>query len=129
MCPGGMSGGGESQNDFEQLPAKVTERTARPAEASKSPQDHRQGHREAWKAGWGFPNVTRQEHQEGLQRAESRLVLLRKKFEVQQALFEVGAADADADFVTEAVDLVGAAAAQAVFLLFKLEEIRLYVTE
>ena len=60
---------------------------------------------------------------------EDGLVLLRKKFEVQQTLFEVGAADADADFVTEAVNLVGTAAAQAVFLLFKLEEIRLYVTE
>lgn len=33
-------------------------------------------------------------------RREDGLVLLRKKFEVQQTLFEVGAADADADFVT-----------------------------
>ena len=128
----------------------------------------RKCHREACRAGWQFPDVTRPEikvrgrpiciltlyvrktgkchrsskaahrptakghgdHQPGPQdHREDGLVLLRKKFEVQQALFEVGAADADADFVTEAVDLVGAAAAQAVFLLFKLEEIRLYVTE
>ena len=87
-------------------PAKVTERPAR-------------DHRTTSKASSKGPT----------DRREDGLVLLRKKFEVQQALFEVGAADADADFVTEAVDLVGAAAAQAVFLLFKLEEIRLYVTE
>ena len=87
-------------------PAKVTERPAR-------------DHRTTSKASSKGPT----------DRREDGLVLLRKKCEVQQALFEVGAADADADFVTEAVDLVGAAAAQAVFLLFKLEEIRLYVTE
>ena len=41
------------------------------------------------------------DHQPGPQdHREDELVLLRKKFEVQQALFEVGAADADADFVT-----------------------------
>ena len=49
-------------------------------------------------------NNCQQRSQKGQQRPTDRredgLVLLRKKFEVQQALFEVGAADADADFVT-----------------------------
>ena len=101
-------------------PAKVTERSAKstgpPAKVTERPA---RDHRTTSKASSKGPT----------DRREDGLVLLRKKFEVQQALFEVGAADADADFVTEAVDLMGAAAAQAVFLLFKLEEIRLYVTE
>ena len=107
-------------------PAKVTERPAKatgpPAKDQQRPQTNSQGlRRDRQKTSRGQQRPT--------DRREDGLVLLRKKFEVQQALFEVGAADADADFVTEAVDLVGAAAAQAVFLLFKLEEIRLYVTE
>ena len=97
-------------------PAKVTERSAK---STGPPARPARDHRTTSKASSKGPTDHR----------EDGLVLLRKKFEVQQALFEVGAADADADFVTEAVDLVGAAAAQAVFLLFKLEEIRLYVTE
>ena len=93
----GLLRGGESQNGFEQLPAKVTERSAKstgpPAKDQQRPQTNSQGLRR-----------DRQKTSRGQQRPTDHrkdgLVLLRKKFEVQQALFEVGAADAEADFVT-----------------------------
>lgn len=52
-----------------------------------------------------------------------------EEFEIQQALLEVGGGDADADRIAEAVDLTGAAAAQAVLVFLEFEEIALDFAE
>ena len=120
--PQRVENGEQTTGKGPQRPRRGQQRSAEASRDQQRPQTNSQGlRRDRQKTSRGQQRPT--------DRREDGLVLLRKKFEVQQALFEVGAADADADFVTEAVDLVGAAAAQAVFLLFKLEEIRLYVTE